>query len=63
MVSRLQNIKFLNYNNGPMLGVGGERAEGPTKLYTHLLRFVKNTVCIDSVAGLIRHDNHHRKYY
>ena len=23
MVSRLENFKFLNYNNGPRLGVGG----------------------------------------
>ena len=33
MVSRLENFKFLNYNNGLRLGVGGG---GPTKLYTPL---------------------------
>ena len=41
MVSRLENFKFLNYNNGLRSGGG---VGGQVKLYTHLmnLRFVKN---------------------
>ena len=48
MVSRLGNFKFLHYNNGLRLGVGGaggRRAGGPTKLYTPL-RVVKNSICV-----------------
>ena len=47
MVSRLENFKFLNYNNGLMSGVGvGAGWGGQVKLYTHLmnLRFVKNLI-------------------
>ena len=44
MVSRLENFKFSNYNNGLRSGGGGwgRRWGGQVKLYTHLLRFVKN---------------------